>query len=90
VIEAMAMGLPVVASRVGGVPEVSRHDHEALLVEPDDPERLAAACRDVLTAPDLARRLGLAGHERARAEFSLPTMLRRYADLYSDVARGAA
>jgi glycosyltransferase involved in cell wall biosynthesis len=90
VIEAMAMGLPVVASRVGGVPEVARHDREALLVEPDEPEGLAQACRDVLTAPDLARRLGRAGHERAQAEFSLPTMLGRYADLYADVARGTA
>jgi glycosyltransferase involved in cell wall biosynthesis len=89
VIEAMAMGLPVVASRVGGVPEVARHDREALLVEPDEPERLAGACREVLTTPDLAERLGRAGRERARAEFSLPTMLRRYADLYADVARGA-
>lgn len=90
VIEAMAMGLPVVASRVGGVPEVARHDREALLVEPDEPEPLAQACREVLAAPDLARRLGRAGHERAQAEFSLPTMLRRYADLYADVARGTA
>jgi len=90
VIEAMAMGLPVVASRVGGVPEVSRHDREALLVEPDAPERLAEACIRVLTGPDLAIRLGRAGHERARAEFSLPTMLKRYSELYLEVAGGVA
>jgi glycosyltransferase involved in cell wall biosynthesis len=90
VIEAMAMGLPVVASRVGGVPEVARHAREALLVDPDAPELLARACLEVLSGPDLAARLGGAGRERARAEFGLPTMLRRYEDLYSEVVRGAA
>jgi glycosyltransferase involved in cell wall biosynthesis len=86
VIEAMAMGLPVVASRVGGVPEVSRHDREALLVEPERPALLAQACVDVLTTPELSKRLGHAGRHRARAEFSLATMLRRYQDMYLQVA----
>ena len=90
VIEAMAMGLPVVACRVGGVPEVARHGQEALLVEPDQPESLARACLDVLNAQDLATRLGHAGRERARSEFSLTAMLRRYEDLYEQVARGPA
>lgn len=85
-IEAMAMGLPVVASRVGGVPEVARDSQEALLVEPERPELLAKACVEVLTTPGLAVRLGNAGRHRAGAEFTLAAMLRRYEDLYAQLA----
>jgi glycosyltransferase involved in cell wall biosynthesis len=84
-IEAMAMGLPIVASRVGGVPEVARHGEEALLVDPESPAALAAACLEILGAPDLAKRLGRSGYERARAKFSLETMLHRYEDLYLEM-----
>ena len=86
VIEAMAMGVPVVATAVGGVPEVARHEREALLVEPESPGQLAQACIRALTTPELAGRLGRAGIERARAEFGLETMLRRYEQLYAELA----
>jgi glycosyltransferase involved in cell wall biosynthesis len=62
-LEAMAMGLPVVASDVSGIPELVTHGHNGLLVEPDDAERLADAMTRVLGQPALGIDLG----RRARA-----------------------
>ena len=66
-VEAMAAGLPVVASDIPGYREVVDHGVEGLLVPPRDPEALAAGLVRVLTDPDGARRLGEAGRERARS-----------------------
>ena len=68
VLEAMAAGLPVVASRVGGVPEQVSDGKTGLLVEPGDPNELAAALHRLTVDPSLRRRLGSAG--RARAELT--------------------
>ncbi|MGD0199378.1 MAG: glycosyltransferase family 4 protein [Bryobacteraceae bacterium] len=59
-LEAMAAGLPVVATRVGGVPEIAGHEENALLVEPRDPEAMAAALVRLLRDEDLRKRLGAA------------------------------
>jgi glycosyltransferase involved in cell wall biosynthesis len=63
--EALRAGAPVVATRVGGTPELTGAD-AALLVPPGDPERLAAAVRQVLTDPALAARLRQSARQRAR------------------------
>ena len=63
-LEAMAMGVPVIASDTSSVPEVC--GDAALLVPPDDTLRIAEAIGEVLTNPDLARRLVDAGHLRAK------------------------
>ncbi|HEX8004640.1 MAG TPA: glycosyltransferase family 4 protein [Mycobacteriales bacterium] len=69
-IEAMMRGVPVVSTNVVGIPEMV--DAEVgRLVEPDDPDALAAALREVLADPALARRLGEAGARRARERYSL-------------------
>jgi phosphatidylinositol alpha-mannosyltransferase len=65
-VEAMAAGVPVVASDIAGYREVVRHDVDGLLVAPSDPAALAAAVGRILREPDLATRLSEAG--RARAE----------------------
>jgi phosphatidylinositol alpha-mannosyltransferase len=65
-VEAMAAGLPVVASDIAGFREVVRNEVEGLLVRPGDPAALADAVQRVLTEPGLAERLGAAGRERAR------------------------
>jgi glycosyltransferase involved in cell wall biosynthesis len=57
VLEAMACGVPVVASSVGGIPEMVQHDENGLLVEPGDPDALARAMNLVLGDPRLRRRL---------------------------------
>jgi glycosyltransferase involved in cell wall biosynthesis len=64
--EALRAGVPVVATRVGGTPELTGED-AALLVPPGDPERLAAAVRAVLADPALAARMRQAALDRARA-----------------------
>jgi glycosyltransferase involved in cell wall biosynthesis len=60
-IEASASGVPVVASRVGGVPEAVRHGQTGLLVPPGDPAALAQACLELIDDPQRRRQMGLAG-----------------------------
>ncbi|MFN7590649.1 MAG: glycosyltransferase family 4 protein [Planctomycetota bacterium] len=69
VVEAMAAGLPIVASDVGAIGEVVVDGQEGLLVPAGDPVALAAALRRVLTETDLAARLGAAAARRFDAEF---------------------
>lgn len=63
-VEAMAAGRPVVASRVGGIPELVRDGTDGLLVPPDDPAELAKAITRVLANPVLAAELGASGRAR--------------------------
>lgn len=66
ILEAMATGRVVVASEVGGVPEIVTHERSGLLVEPRRPDRLAEAVLRLLGEPDLRQRLGTAAHRTAR------------------------
>jgi len=81
-LEAMGVGIPTVASRVGGVPEIVRDGLEALLVEPENVPELAAACLRVLRDPGLGRALSSSALRRVTAEFDLGLMVRRYEALY--------
>jgi phosphatidylinositol alpha-mannosyltransferase len=83
--EAMAAGLPIVASDIVGYREVVRHGVEGLLVPPNDPVALAAALRRVLTEPELAASLGSAGRRRARA-YSWDVVAPRLESIYAQVA----
>lgn len=71
--EAMACGKPVVASRVGGIPELVEHDRTGLLVPPGDPAALADALERLHSSPDLRRTLGRAGREKVLQDFDLRT-----------------
>ncbi len=84
VLEAMAAGVPVVASRVGGIPSQIRSGGEGLLVPPGDPRALGDALLGLLRDPELARRMGEAGRLRAGTEFSHENMVRRVEGLYRD------
>ena len=88
-LEAMAAGVPVVASRVGGMPDVLRDGETGVLVPARDPAALAAALASLLA--DGARRRALAdGAGRdLKARFSAPAMARAYLDLYGAAAAGA-
>jgi glycosyltransferase involved in cell wall biosynthesis/aminoglycoside phosphotransferase (APT) family kinase protein len=69
--EAMASGAAVVTSRISGVPELVEHGVSGLLVEPGDSAALARSIRELAAAPDVARRLGMAGRAKVDAEFRL-------------------
>ena len=73
-IETMAVGRPLVASRVGGLTEAVIDGETGLLVEPDDPAALAVAIRSLLADPALARRMGIAARRRYEARFTIDHM----------------
>jgi sugar transferase (PEP-CTERM/EpsH1 system associated) len=82
ILEAMATGLPVIATRVGGNVELVRDGITGRLIEPSRPATLAEALGDYLSDPLRARAQGAAGRERAVAEFGLEHMLAGYEALY--------
>lgn len=92
ILEAMAAGLPVVASQVGGVAEEVEDGVTGILVPAGDPELLAGALRRLLTDPRLRRELGAAGRLRAQTEFDLPRFRQAHVDAYARLlsARGLA
>jgi glycosyltransferase involved in cell wall biosynthesis len=87
VIEAMAAAVPVVATRVGGVPELVDPGRTGLLVEPGAPEALAAALARVLEQPELGRALGEAGRKIARSRLTRERMAAGMSSLYDEAAR---
>jgi glycosyltransferase involved in cell wall biosynthesis len=93
VLEAMAAGVPVVATAVGGVPELVVKGETGLLVPPGQPEPIASALEAILSSPDRARAFGAAGRERARTLFSRQRMVGEIEALYDELlspARGTA
>src|SRR2546430_71447 len=82
-LEAMNHGTPVIASRVGGIPDIVEDGVSGLLVPPGDADALAAAVRRLRDDPVLARRLGDAGRRRLREQFSWPAIVRRWLDVYT-------
>ncbi|NEA99190.1 glycogen synthase [Streptomyces sp. SID13726] len=90
-LEAMACGTPVVASRVGGIPEVVDDGRTGLLVSVDDEFEtgLARALDAVIGDPGTARRMGEAGRERAVGEFGWDAVARRTARLYEEIVKQA-
>ena len=83
-VEGMAAGLPVVASRVGGIPALVDHDENGLLVPPGDAAALARAINRVLTEPATAARLAEAALRTAK-EYTWPALARRVARVYQEV-----
>ena len=81
VLEAMASGLPVAATAVGGVPELVTPARTGWLAASGDAPGLAAIMRRLLGNPEQCRAFGRAGRERAVKDFSLKTMARRYEDV---------
>ena len=82
-LEAMAAGLPVVATNVGGNPEIVENGKTGFLVPARDPEALSRAMIRILESPELAHRLGEAGYKRVAARFSLSSTVQKTEDLYT-------
>ncbi|MFH1709308.1 MAG: glycosyltransferase family 4 protein [Planctomycetota bacterium] len=74
-LEAMAMGKPVVASSVGGLVDVVADGETGLLVQPDNPEKLAGKVMQLLDHPDQAARMGARGREQVAAAFGVDAMV---------------
>ncbi len=89
ILEAMAMGLPVVATAVGGIPEAVEHDRTGLLVPPEDGSALAAAIDDLLGHRDRACELGARGRERVLERFTMERMAGEYQRFYEEISRVA-
>lgn len=85
IMEYMEAGLPVVSTAVGGVPDMVTDGVHGRLVAPGDPPALATAIAELLLDRPTARRLGTAGRERRRAEFTLSVMVSRLGHLYLEL-----
>lgn len=92
IVEALSAGLPVIATDVGGNPELVEDGITGFLAPPGDPARLAEALVKVIKDPALGKRLGRAALAKARESLSIQTMLNEYAGIYAALPgiKGAA
>jgi glycosyltransferase involved in cell wall biosynthesis len=90
VMESMAAGKPIVATRVGGVPDLIEDGRHGLLVQPDDVGDLSNALVRLHEDRDLARRLGAAARDRQQSELTLDAMLDRLESLYGSLHERAS
>jgi glycosyltransferase involved in cell wall biosynthesis len=90
ILEYMEAAKPVVATRVGGIPEIVEDGQTGILVEPRDPMALAEAISALLEDRELAERYGAAGRERRLREFDLDQTVRKFEDLYRELLQDPA
>ena len=84
-IEAMACGLPVIASRTGGIPDVVDDGVNGLLIDVDDEDALVRTLEDLLGDPDMRTRLGAAARDKAVAAFGIDAVAAAHAQLFRDL-----
>ncbi len=84
-VEAMAAGKPIVASNVGGIPDLVQHGYNGLLVPPGDEKALAAAIRQLIDDPDKAKVMGQRGRELCH-QFSVESMVEKIDALYTELS----
>ncbi len=89
ILEAMASGLPVIATRVGGNPELVEDGKTGILVPSANPEAMAEAIRNYLDQRDQLLSHGEAGRKRVESQFSMEAMVKGYLRVYDDVLNGA-
>lgn len=85
VLEAAAAGVPVAASRVGGIPDLIRHGETGLLFDPGNAGGIREAVASILGAPDTSRRLATKARAEAQARFAPAVVARRHLEIYHEV-----
>ncbi len=90
ILEAMSAGLPVIASRVGGIAEAVIDGETGILVNPERPDQLAAAIQKLANDDALRVEFGLAGQQRVLDMFTWDENAKRYVEAYADAAKPAA
>ncbi len=88
ILEAMASGLPVIATAVGGNPELVVEGESGLLVPPSDPAQLATALIELADDPERARAMGKHGRQLVESNYSMGAMVRHYQQLYDRLFYG--
>lgn len=89
VLDALALGKPVVATKSGGIPEIIRDGVNGRLVEPADPAALADGIVDLLSHADRAKQMGARGKKEVIEKFSLDAMVDAYIEVYERMVPGA-
>jgi len=89
VLEAMAAGLPIAATIVGGVPEILEHGKTGLLTPSGDPEAMAAALRELLTQAELGNRLGESARAESNRNYTLESYTRKLVGFYKDTLQAS-
>jgi glycosyltransferase involved in cell wall biosynthesis len=84
-LEAMACGLPAVATRIGGVTDIAAHEQTALLVAPGCPDSIADGILKMLRNPSLRNRMAADALEMIRASYGLDSRCRKYEELYHNL-----
>jgi len=87
-IEAMAAKIPIVASEVGGVPEIVTHEKTGLLIPPADSSKLANACLQILQSETLAKELTLNAFEVVQQKFNVQSQVKQLSDIYQQLKGG--
>jgi len=88
ILEAMSGAKPIVAARIGGVPEMLEDRREALLVPPEDVNALARALLELMNNPELSQKIANQARKRVEKEFSLNEMIDNYKKLYLSFGKG--
>lgn len=86
ILEAMATGIPIVATRVGAVPEMVRDGRDGFLIDPGRTDELADVLERLVRSPELRRSMGRSARERAEERFDLPRFRERLGGIYREAA----
>ncbi len=86
ILEAQSTGLPVISTKVGGIPEFLTNNKNGLLVDPGDPEQLAQGIMTLLQDPELAEELGRCGRRLVKEKFAWPLIASQVVDLYRKIS----
>ena len=89
-IEAMMNGIPIVASKIGGLAEIVEDGRTGFVVPPNDSEALSSALLKIAGDRQMAETMGRAAHERAMARFSEEELVRRFVNVYRSIGAGSA